>query len=93
MLTSESEVDERLRRMNAVFFASLEGLGGAGAGACAGGAGGRGVPPALRVRMDGLLMRAGGDAEGVDVDVDADAGGQGSEEVIGRLELDEGRGG
>lgn len=31
MLTSESEVDERLRRMNETFLASLEGLGGGSA--------------------------------------------------------------
>ncbi|KAJ7454377.1 hypothetical protein FB451DRAFT_1279718, partial [Mycena latifolia] len=49
MLTSESEVDERLRRMNEEFMRSLVGLGGRRSG--------------------------GGD-------------GQGSEEVIGRLEFD-----
>ncbi|KAJ6541189.1 hypothetical protein DFH09DRAFT_1089474 [Mycena vulgaris] len=62
MLTSESEVDERLKRMNEEFVRSLVGLGGRGAGAG--------------------LTRSPVSAGGVGGD------GQGSQEVIGRMDFD-----
>jgi hypothetical protein len=40
MLTSPSEVDRRLRRMNETFLASLEGLGSSGRGSSGSGSGG-----------------------------------------------------
>ncbi|KAJ7466618.1 hypothetical protein B0H11DRAFT_57321 [Mycena galericulata] len=77
MLTSESEVDERLRRMNEEFVRSLVGLGG----------GGRGASATSSASASGVIsspVSAGSSSRG---------DGQGSEEVIGRLEFDfEGQG-
>jgi hypothetical protein len=57
MLTSEREVDERLRRMNEAFFKSLEGLGGGGSG------GSRQSGPGESSRQDGSTVS--GDGEGM----------------------------
>ncbi|KAJ7480236.1 hypothetical protein B0H11DRAFT_1245370 [Mycena galericulata] len=77
MLTSESEVDERLRRMNEEFVRSLVGLGGGGRGASA-------TSSASASGMISSPVSAGSSSRG---------DGQGSEEVIGRLEFDfEGQG-
>ncbi|KAJ7117228.1 hypothetical protein C8R43DRAFT_1137744 [Mycena crocata] len=81
MLTSESEVDERLRRMNEEFMRSLVGLGGAtanstGTRASSSGAGrGSGSGLGSGLTHSPVSGRSGGD-------------GQGSDEVIGRLEFD-----
>ena len=134
MLTNESDVDERLREMNAVFLASLEGLGttrrGGGAGSRGGSRGGSGSgsgsgassrsgsaprppPPRLRGRLEyggtgtsslGLgepllqLGMMGESRHGTGSGSPGGSGsarsslviGQGSDEVIGRMELDRG---
>jgi autophagy-related protein 13 len=116
MLTSESEVDERLRQMNRTFLESLEGLGGGrrrerrsssrleedngserssepdptlgrmsteGSGGGGGGGGGRGrILPPPRPRLGSRSTSTGGIYLG---------GVQGSDEVLGRLSLDDER--
>lgn len=88
MLTSESEVEERLREMNQAFLQSLEGLGGNGSSGV-----GRGQPPSpglADVRGRGFRPRLG------DLDTasrststsDAARGSTGSDEVLGRMSLD-----
>lgn len=131
MLTSESEVDERLRRMNEAFLASLEGLGGGGAAGQAEGSirsrdrdrqrgvgednnensrSGRGGmtvtrreslngPDGLGISMGGTRDYArgrgspfGGRSRHGSTSTNVSEGvSQGSEEIIGRMELDDGR--
>jgi autophagy-related protein 13 len=132
MLTSESEVDERLRRMNLAFMESLEGLGGGGgrrrerrSSSSKPGMGGEGddgsdgrssEPDALllgRMSTEGSRSRDSGGSGGGGVmgrgrgfvlppttrprvdsrsTSDVNLGGvQGSDEVLGRLSLDDER--
>lgn len=124
MLTSEMEVDERLRQMNEAFMASLKGLGGStrrkdrrqiedsGESGSRSGRGGVTIerrrtanlssaevsgtsqtPNRDRDRESGRgpLLLMGRPRHGSGSTSTSDAGGQGSEEVIGRLELDDGR--
>lgn len=94
MLTSESEVEERLRQMNQAFLQSLEGLGGGGSGSgntSPGVARGQTSSPGLSdVRGRGFRPRLG------ELDVasrststsDVGRGSVGSDEVLGRMSFD-----
>ena len=100
ILTSEREVDERLRRMNEVFWGSLEGLGGAGSGptrsasastsASGNGTmerGGGGVEPEMRFRS--LRSGASRPTQGIAIPIPQAFRRQGEgsvEEVVGRME-------
>lgn len=74
MLTSESEVDERLRKMNEEFLRSLVGLGGAGSGSGSGSGGSR---AASGESSNTSTVRRRRDADSV-----------GEEEVIGRMDFE-----
>lgn len=98
MLTSEREVDERLRRMNEVFWGSLEGLGGAtrSASASTSGNGGAraegGLDPEIRFRS--LRSGATQPTQGIAIPIPQAFRRQGEgsvEEVVGRME-EEGEG-
>ncbi|KAG7440201.1 uncharacterized protein BT62DRAFT_938268 [Guyanagaster necrorhizus] len=83
MLTSEGEVDEKLRKMNEAFLASLEGLGGIEGNirrktSDSPESRGRGSP--IGLGMGGFVRPRYGSATS-----------QGSEEVIGKLEFDDDR--
>jgi autophagy-related protein 13 len=102
MLTSEVEVDERLRQMNETFLASLEGLGGgSGGGGVSGGVrrrraasehssrsgtGSRGERDAAAFPQRGRGGRPPLTSPGSRAESDAG----GSEEVMGRMSLDGG---
>lgn len=83
MLTSEGEVDEKLRKMNETFLASLEGLGGIEGSirrkkTDSPESRGRESPTGLGMR--GFVRPRYGSAAS-----------QGSEEVIGKMEFDDDR--
>jgi autophagy-related protein 13 len=89
MLVSESEVDERLRQMNAAFLASLEGIEGRRRTPSEQSSrGGSPVPSSLAGRGRGmrpqLLQGPGSRAE-----TPIGTGTTSSEEVLGRMSLDE----
>ncbi|RDB16414.1 Autophagy-related protein 13 [Hypsizygus marmoreus] len=102
MLTSEAEVDERLRRMNEAFLKSLEGLGGSGRPSSSSSASSSSPSNVLRPGLGrafsergsgGAGGNEGNSGRGIGLGLDlgvygARGAGQGSEEVIGRMEFD-----